>query len=38
MFVENDFFKNFGQKWKVRNETVVFFKDFCQVMAFSTEV
>ena len=23
-FVENDFFKNFGQKWMVRNGTVVF--------------
>ena len=23
-FVENDFFKDFGQKWKVRNGTVVF--------------
>ena len=23
-FVENDFFKNFGHKWKVRNGTVVF--------------
>ena len=27
-FVENDFFKKFGQKWKVRNGTVVFFKRF----------
>ena len=27
-FVENDFFKNFGQKWKVRNGTVVFQKIF----------
>ena len=27
-FVENDFFKNFGQKWKVRNWTVVFQKIF----------
>ena len=27
-FVENDFFKNFGQKWKVRNVTVVFQKIF----------
>ena len=42
-FVENDFFKNFGQKWKVRNGTDFYFfklkkKDFCQAMAFSTEV
>ena len=37
-FVENDFFKDFGQKWKVRNGTVVFQKIFYQVMAFSTEV
>ena len=28
MFVENDFFKNYGQKWKVRNGTVVFQKIF----------
>ena len=28
MFVENDFFKNFEQKWKVRNGTVVFQKNF----------
>ena len=35
--MENDFFKDFGQKWKVRNGAVVF-KDFCQVMAFSAEV
>ena len=27
-FVENDFFKDFGQKWKVRNGTVVFQKIF----------
>ena len=27
-FVENDFFKNFGQKWKVRNGMVVFQKIF----------
>ena len=27
-FVENDFFKDFGQKWKVRNGTVVFQKVF----------
>ena len=33
--MENDFFKDFGQKWKVRNGTVVYQKDFCQVMAFS---
>ena len=26
MFVENDFFKDFGRKWKVRNGTVVFQK------------
>ena len=25
-FVENDFFKDFGQKWKVRNGAVVFQK------------
>ena len=25
-FVENDFFMNFGRKWKVRNGTVVFQK------------
>ena len=33
--MENDFFKGFGQKWKVRNGAVVvvFSKDFCQVMA-----
>jgi len=37
-FVEYDFFKDFGQKWKVRNGTVVFQKIFVQVMAFSTEV
>ena len=24
-FVENDLFKDFGQKWKVRNGAVVFF-------------
>ena len=24
-FVENDFFKNFGQKWKVRNGTDFYF-------------
>ena len=38
MFAENNFFKNFGQKWKFRNGTVVFENIFCQVMAFSTEV
>ena len=27
-FVENDFFEDFGQKWKVRNGTVVFQKIF----------
>ena len=27
-FVENDFFKDYGQKWKVRNGTVVFQKMF----------
>ena len=27
-FVENDFFKDFGQKWKVRNGAVVFQKIF----------
>ena len=27
-FVENDFFRDFGQKWKVRNGTVVFQKMF----------
>ena len=27
-FVENNFFKDFGQKWKVRNGTVVFQKIF----------
>ena len=27
-FEENDFFKDFGQKWKVRNGTVVFQKIF----------
>ena len=27
-FIENDFFKDFGQKWKVRNGTVVFQKIF----------
>ena len=27
-FVENDFLKDFGQKWKVRNGTVVFQKIF----------
>ena len=32
-FAENDFFKDFGQKWKA-----FFSKEFCQVMAFSTEV
>ena len=26
--MENDFFKDFGQKWKVRNGTVVFQKFF----------
>ena len=26
--VENNFFKDFGQKWKVRNGTVVFHKIF----------
>ena len=26
--MENDFFKDFGQKWKVRNGTVVFQKVF----------
>ena len=26
MFVEDDFFKNFGQKWKVRNGTLAFEK------------
>ena len=35
-FVENDFFKDFGQKRKVRNGTAVFQKIFSQVMAFST--
>ena len=35
--MENDFFKDFGQKWKVRNGTVVV-QNFCQVIAFSTEV
>ena len=28
MFVDNDIFKDFGQKWKVRNGLVVFFKRF----------
>ena len=37
-FVENDFFKDFGQKWRFRNGAVVFQKIFCQVMAVSTEV
>ena len=37
-FVENDIFKDFGQKWKVRNGAVIFTKDVCQIMAFSTEV
>ena len=37
-FVENAVFKDFGQKWKVRNGAIVFSKDFCQVMIFSTEV
>ena len=32
-FVENNFFKDFEQKWDGS-----FSKDFCQVMAFSTEV
>ena len=27
-FVENDLFKDFGQKWKVRNGAVVFQKTF----------
>ena len=27
-FAEKEFFKNFGQKWKVRNEAVVFQKTF----------
>ena len=27
-FVENDLFKHFGQKWKVRNGSVVFQKIF----------
>ena len=26
--MENDFFKNFGQKWKIRNGTAVFLKIF----------
>ena len=38
MFVENDFFKDFGQKRKVRNGAVLFQKIFFQVVAFSTEV
>ena len=29
-FVKNDFFKDFGQKWKVRNGTVVFQKMFAK--------
>ena len=36
--MENDFFKDFGQKCKVRNADGSFLNDFCQVMAFSTEV
>ena len=32
--MENDFFKNFGQKWKVRNGTVVFEKRFLSSDAF----
>ena len=35
--MENDFFKDSGQKWKVINGTVVF-QDFCQVMFFSREI
>ena len=30
-FVEYDFFKDFGKKWKVRNGAVFFQKIFCQV-------
>ena len=28
MFVDNDILKDFGQKWKIRNGMVVFFKRF----------
>ena len=28
MFVENNYFEDFGQKWKVRNGSVVFQKVF----------
>ena len=34
--MENDFFKGFGQKWKVGNGAVVFFKRFLSSNGFTT--